>query len=85
MCVNKIDLSNAIFFFATTTTSVFGYIYIFQRLGEGLPQTPHFPKKQAASPISINRQLWQGLSCEPLLKHCSKSWNIENFTEFFNS
>ena len=43
MCVNKIDLSNAISLFATTTSSVFGHIYIFQRRA-GLPQTLHFPK-----------------------------------------
>ena len=30
-------------FLATTTTSVFGHVYIFQRRA-GLPQTPHFPK-----------------------------------------
>ena len=39
----KIRKTECNIFLATTTTSVFGHVYIFQRRA-GLPQTPHFPK-----------------------------------------
>ena len=39
----KIRKTKCHIFLATTTTSVFGHVYIFQRRA-GLPQTPHFPK-----------------------------------------